>query len=144
MIPPRLPTLALCAALTAAAMVHWSTLSLSGDVGWSDLVRHPAEHDGERVVLSLFRVIAVDGARATVRRGALDLDVVDAPTLTAGAEVTVEGTFDADARVVRASAVYRHPARAAKRWLGVAAVLAVAIGVPLTVRRTPAGLRLRR
>jgi hypothetical protein len=140
---PAALTLAAASVLTLAAMIHWSSLATRGAIGESDLREHPLAHHAEPVVLSLFRVSAVDGARAVVSRGTLDLAVTGAPGLRVGEEVTISGTFDGHERVVRVATVRHHPARGQKRWLGLVAVGVVLVGAPLTLRRTGRGLSLR-
>jgi len=131
---------AAAAVLLLALMGWWTWASATGLVGYRGV---PAMADDTRVVLSLLRVDAVHGDdRYTLASGATLIDVVG-PTmgLSVGDDVTIGGTV-VGGHVVEQ---WREPApdRGQKRLLGVAGLVAIAVLLPLGIRRDQAGLALR-
>lgn len=135
---------ALLACLTGLG-VWWGGLVQDGTIGNAGLVLDPEARDGDRVVLSLVRVLEVGATdRWRVAEGDLHLDVIGASDgRRAGEELTVVGRWDARRRAVVADEVHPAPGRRAKKLLGLAGLGALAILLPLWIRPTRAGLTLR-
>jgi len=122
----------------------WAGLVQDGTIGNAGLILRSEERDGDRVVLSLVRVLEIRGPeRWRVAEGDLELDVIGpAAERRAGEELTVVGRWDAERRAVVAAEVHPAPGRRAKKWLGVAGLVALAALLPLWIRPSRGGLRL--
>lgn len=123
----------------------WTACIQDGRVGNAGLVMRSEAHHGEQVVLTLARVVDVQGPdRWRVAEGDLHLDVLG-PSLgrREGEELTVIGRWDAQQHAIVAQEVHPAPGRNAKKLLGIAGLVALAWMLPHWVRPGPGGLVLR-
>lgn len=123
----------------------WAGLVQDGTIGNAGLVLDPHARDGDRVVLSLVRVLEVQGPeRWRVAEGDLHLDVIGASVgRRVGEELTVVGRWDAGRCAVVAEEVHPAPGRRGKKLLGIAGIAALVALLPLWMRPTREGLTLR-
>ena len=126
--------------LTTIVFMGWWGMQVSeGTVGDQGVLGHAP---GETIVLSLLRVISIDGPSSyTVGQGSLVVPI-EGPTgrLAVGAEVTIGGVVQEGS--VRASFVQTAPGRPKKRALG---LVGLALGGALfaaSVRPSAGGLRI--
>lgn len=128
------PVLAGLLLIDAAVWTWWQT---GTDVGYERCLGDAVDCAGERHVLPLQRVYAVEGSTADIGRPEGRVRVRgDLAGVVAGDEVTLIGTFD-EAGWLVVDTVEGHPLRPLKRRLGVYGAALVALLLPLafTVRR---------
>lgn len=122
----------------------WTWVYFEGKTGYSQMLRHPEQLDGQDVVLSLFRVSeVVDADHYRVEKGALRLGVVG-PTadVEVGTEIYTGGPFDAARGEVTQAWFDARPLRPWKKRLGYVGLVLTAFILYSGLRRTERGLEV--
>lgn len=136
--------LALILAL-AGVGAWWVGLYRSGELGHRGLIDAPEQHEGERVVFSLVRIVEVQGPdRFVLAEGTLLVNA-RGPTdaLGIGEEWTVIGTWRADPPHVEVLALHPARGRPAKKALSLLGLAVLGVLLPVWFVPTRAGLAVR-
>lgn len=138
-------TLAAFTALLLATAGAWMFVRITVKQGYPAYVADADQHDGDELVLSIFRVDeVVDGEGYIVEKGFLYVPI-RGPTdgLVVGQEISVGGAFQADDLVVVEDWREIHHWRKAKKALGVAGLAVIGLGWPAVFRLRRWGLEAR-
>lgn len=135
-----------CMALLIPITALFVDGNINGNLGYRGYSVGAPERHGAEVVISLKRVVSIEGPNHfTMDNASLTLSI-EGPTdgLLVGEEVSVGGIYDAPSKTIRSQWIeHRAEGRAAKRLLGVAGLFLTGCMVLLTVRRDPDGWVLR-
>lgn len=124
---------------------YYTHIAVNLEAGWRWCMADPLARDGSRLVFPLWEVTGIEGPdRYRISKIVKDIPVVgDATALKLGDTVSVDGTFDGRARVVRERVREVHTLRPYKEALGMLGFVLSAAAAPFFFRWRAGRLRER-